>query len=219
MYSYVAWIDVMGVRAIMGRSLSISANFVFKLHAAVLGAPHANLILYPVMDGVYVVGNRQTSLCRFLETVFSRIADTFVSTGEMHHRFVIKAAVAYGPVVHGRDIPQLACETLHANPIYRDSILLGMPMIQALQGEPMAPPYGVYIHESARAFSPTRDTPFRHTWWHWFHPNWHNLAVELKTELDSYYKWCTERSHPLEYEEDRIAVHRQMATEYLVDVH
>ena len=49
---YVAWLDVMGVRAIMSRSLPTSASFVFKLHTAVLHAPHQPLRLYPVMDGV-----------------------------------------------------------------------------------------------------------------------------------------------------------------------
>jgi len=104
--SYVAWVDVMGVRATMSRSLPITANFVFKLHAAVLDAPQTDIHLYPVMDGVYVVAERQGPLRDFLKAVFSRVADSFVSTSDNHHRFIIKAAIAFGPVIHGDALPR-----------------------------------------------------------------------------------------------------------------
>lgn len=216
--AYVAWLDVMGVRAIMSRSLPITANFVFKLHVATLEARGDNIHLYPVMDGVYVVSSQKSSLCSFLKSVFSRIADVFVSTPEMQHRFVIRAAIAYGPVAHGRGLGDDASHTLHKNPTYRDSLLLGMPMIQALESEPKAPPFGIYTHETARAFAPAGEEPFHFTWWHWFTPEWAELARDLADELDAYFKWCAERSQAIEYESGRIEAHRRMSREYLIDI-
>ncbi|NOZ23991.1 MAG: hypothetical protein GXP25_23180 [Planctomycetes bacterium] len=216
--AYVAWLDMMGTRAIMSRSLPITANFIFKLHTAVLEAPHADMRLYPVMDGVYIVATRQGALREFLCNVFARVADTFVSTRDIHHRFVIKCAIAYGPVLHGQSVPPEANFTLDNNQAYRDSILLGMPMIQAFLGESNAPPYGVYVHESARAFSPEEESPFRHVWWKWFLPASRALAQQLASELELYFEWCRQRWRPLEYPEERIRVHREMGCQYFTDL-
>jgi hypothetical protein len=38
---YVGWIDAMGIQSAMGRSIDVAANFVFKLHIAVLESNHA----------------------------------------------------------------------------------------------------------------------------------------------------------------------------------
>jgi len=206
----------MGIRSIMSRSLAIAANFVFKLHVAALEAWSPSLRMYPVMDGVYVVSERQGPICDFLETVFSSLAHAFVSEPKMQHRFVAKSAVAYGPVVHGADVPREASRSLHGpkNPQYKDAILLGIPMVQAVQGESKAPPYGVYIHESARAFAPEDDEPFRYLWWHWFKPERGDLAKELRDQLDAYFKWCKKRSGMLEYDREHIQLHRRMAKEH-----
>jgi hypothetical protein len=88
----------------MSRSLPITGNFLFKLHVAALEAPRNELILYPVMDGIYVVSAQQRPMREFLEHLMTRTADLFVSTPEMQHRFLVKGALAYGPVIHGRDV-------------------------------------------------------------------------------------------------------------------
>lgn len=215
--AYVAWIDVMGVQSAMSRSLSIASNFIFKLHVAGLEAPHNQLRLYPVMDGIYVVSDRCGPLLAFIEHVFSAIADEFVSTPDNHHRFLIKGAVAFGPFVHGRDVPQAASDTLHLNANYRNAVLLGMSMIQSHLGERSAPPFGVFVHESARAFAAAGDQPFRQVWWEWFRQHHQALAQELRQELNDYFDWCAARSGAILYDRDRIAAHRQMAEQYLVD--
>jgi len=51
--AYVAWLDVIGAKGAMLRSLPVAANFVFMLHVTAL-EDYANfpvLRLYPVMDG------------------------------------------------------------------------------------------------------------------------------------------------------------------------
>ena len=68
---YVAWIDVMGMRANLSKSLPVSANFVFKLHSAVLDTPHTGIQLYPVMDGVFAVGDDKDEVIEFLKNVMT----------------------------------------------------------------------------------------------------------------------------------------------------
>ncbi len=208
----------MGVRPIMSRSLSVTANFVFKLHATLLEAPRAAVRLYPVMDGAYVVSAAQAPVREFLEDVLSRVADLFVSEDRMQHRFIVRAALAYGPAVHGHSVPREASWTLDGDSAYTASILLGIPVVQALESERKAPPFGVYVHESARAFAPSGEQPLVRVWWPWFSPRWIELARALRAELKAYFDWCEDRSQPMEYTKSRIAEHREMAEQYLADV-
>jgi hypothetical protein len=92
-------------------------------------------------------------------------------------------------------------------------------MIQALLSEPKAPPFGIFVHESARAFAPAHDRPFTRVWWSWFDDaRWVPLATELKGELETYFDWCKARAAAIEYEQDRIEHHRIMAQQYLVEI-
>jgi hypothetical protein len=155
----------------------------------------------------------------FLENVFSHLADLFVSTPDIHHRFLVKGALAFGPVIHGSSLPAAASNTLDQNVPYRGAILLGIPMIQAHLGERNAPAFGLFVHESARAFAPPNQTPFKMVWWTWFRPNhWQALARELRQELDQYFAWCLARAQTIGYEAERIEVHRRLAQQYFVDV-
>lgn len=212
---YVAWIDVMGIQVSMSRSLAKSANFIFKLHTAALQAPNGNVKMYPVMDGFYASSTRKDDMLSFLNTVMQDVAAEFVGEPDMYHRFLVKGALAFGPVTHGNAVPEPASATLHGNPAYRDSLLLGLPMVQANTCERMAPPFGIYVHESARTFAPPGTTPMHAIWWKWQNPN-HADWGRLGTELDRYFQWCLERAGEIEYREDRIKVHRTMAQQYFI---
>lgn len=211
--AYVTWLDLMGTRATMSRSLPVVANFVFKLHAACLDYSNDALALYPVMDGVYVVAQDQAALKGFLRSVLGALANLFLSTPERHHRFVPKAAVAFGPVIHGRDVPRESSFTLDQHPDYRASILLGLPMIQAYEGERQAPPFGVFVHESARAFAPPATPPFHCVWWPWYGSE-PGLSIKLLEGLNEYYASCEAHSLAIQYEADRITQHRKQAEQY-----
>jgi hypothetical protein len=41
----------------------------------------------------------------------------------------------------------------------RQALLIGMPMIHAYQTERQAPPFGIFVHESARSFAPGNEVP------------------------------------------------------------
>jgi hypothetical protein len=122
---YIAWIDVMGIQSAMGRSLNISGNFVFKLHIAALQAPIGNVRLYPIMDGFYASSANQADMLEFLREVFVQTADEFVHEAEPLHRFVVRGALAFGPVIHGNQIPANASNVFQANVGHKDAILLG----------------------------------------------------------------------------------------------
>jgi hypothetical protein len=47
-------------------------------------------------------------------------------------------------------------------------VAFGPAIIQAYRGESAAPPYGIAIHESARAFAPVGTSPFLMTHWLWW---------------------------------------------------
>jgi hypothetical protein len=226
---YVGWIDAMGIQSAMGRSIDVAANFVSKLHITVLESLDAlpdhqrgNICLYPVMDGVYFVTNDQPALFRFLRRVFGCLAREFVETAEMRHRFLDRGALACGPVVHGFQLPEGASDVLLNHTRYRDSILVGLPMIQAYLTERLAPPFSIYVHESARAFAPEVRRPIRATWWRWFatpvDDRWPDLAPQLRDALRDYFAWCEARASEIGYDVESIKKHRLLTDQYFADV-
>ena len=210
---YVCWMDVMGTRSIMSHSLERASNFIIRLHAAVLQSRHANQRLYPMLDGMYITSASQTEMLDLLRQSFRVLAYEFAHAKEEHHRFIPKASLSFGPVVHGVTISSDVSPELAANPPIRDSLLLGLPVIEAHQGERNAPPFGIYVDISARTFSPPESTVLPYVWWKWFNscarpPNF------LKKVTD-YYDWCELHRYSQQYEPDRIKEHKAMALEYL----
>jgi len=213
---YVAWVDIMGTQAAMSRSIDISANFIFKLHVAALQAPHANVEIYPVMDGFYASSQNQQDMLEFLRNIFQSVADEFNQERNPLHRFIIRGGLAFGPVIHGRAIGPQASTVLNANPGYGDSILLGMPMIQAHSSESIAPPFGVAVHESARAFSSAGAHPIHFMWWKWHNQTNNAIWQQLTVDLNAHFNWCSSQSMAINYNLDRIKTHSEMAKQYLV---
>lgn len=211
---YVAWVDVMGTQASMSAALKVAANFIFKLHIAALQAPRPHVRIYPVMDGFYASTPAKDEMVEFLRSVFSQVAATFNAETEIRFRFVIRGALSYGPVVHGSSLPPQCSDALANHPPYRDHLLLGMPMVQSHLSEAWAPPFGVYVHESARAFAPAGALPLPDRWWSWDHNTTHASWTVLPQELEAYYDWCDARAGKIDYSRERIAVHRRMAKEY-----
>ena len=207
---YVAWVDIMGTGISMSRSLRRSANFVFKLHEAALQASKQNVILYPVMDGFYASSPNWDNMQKFLRDVFQCVAKIFNKENEPEHRFIIKGAVAFGPVIHGQRSPRDAAPIMDDNKQYRDKILLGLPMVQASTTEKCAPPFGIFVHESVRTESVRKEVerkqnqceqsvrtsssdgkPSRmsYIWWKWEDSKNDTTWCKLRTELESYYEW------------------------------
>lgn len=212
---YVVWVDVMGTQARMSRSLKQTANFIFKLHVAALQA-HSQaeeVIIYPVMDGFYASCPKQEPMLDFLRRVFSAVAVEFNQEANQMYQLIIRGCLAFGPTIHGRAVPDDASNDLANNKAYRDSILLGLPMVQAHSNEASAPPFGIFVHESARSFSPAEDAPLHELWWRWARDT-DEIWTSLGTNLTKHLSWCKKNSMPLAYQSDRIAVHQIMVNQY-----
>lgn len=167
--------------------------------------------LYPVMDGVYATCVTQNAMRKFIRKMFGLVAQTFIAERLEQHRFVIRGGLAYGPIMHGRNLGANASPVFTSNPGYRDAILLGMPMVQAHLSEVHAPPFGVAVDDSARVFAAGTTKPFTSPWYRWFTPA---TSGALHTALLDHLTWCSERSMPLLYDSPRIQAHRQMVEQY-----
>jgi hypothetical protein len=219
-YNYVCWLDVMGTRNQMERSVPTAATFIFKLHCAVLEAYdelecRAGLRLYPVMDGVYIASRRRGPLQTLLNQALRRVVAEFLAQEKHFHRFIARAAVAFGPVYHGHAIVPETSRVLSSYTATRDSILVGLPVVQAFLAERDAPPFGIAAHSSARAFAPEGDDPFRFIWLNWFRASIPPVDTDaLIQELDRYFEWQEEHCNMTGYEIPRIEHHRKLAHEY-----
>jgi hypothetical protein len=208
---YVAWVDVMGIQNAMKTSIKITANFVYKLHIAVLQSIQKTVSAYPVMDGIYLTSPDVNALCSVLGGVFNEISNCFkTDSGKPGFQFIIKAGMAQGEVYHGRDLKPEASTVLEKNRSHRDSILLGMPIVLALQAEKNAPPFGVALDSTLTA--PNTITSPYGNWWPWFNNKFDKRA--FSGLLDQYYDYFASHWQTSNYPTERMVIHRDMAKRY-----
>lgn len=224
-FHYVCWLDVMGTRNQMLRSLPISANFIFKLHCGVLEEfdlltpeDQKALWFYPVMDGMYITASARQPLMTLLAHSLRRLAETFIQQKTPYYRFLVRGAIAFGPVVHGDSANADASWVIDKHRRTFDSMLLGLPMAQAYDAERIAPPFGIAIDESARGFAPHGDQPFRFIWWDWFSSSAGRYGAfdskALLASLEEYFTWQKHHTNTTGYDPLRLEHHRQLANEY-----
>lgn len=220
-FNYVLWMDVMGTSNQMLRSLPISANFIYKLHCAVLeayeevGSPRT-VSLYPVMDGVYITSERRGDLQKIMNQCLVRCVITFMNEVKPYYQFLVRGAVAYGPVYHGCDLDKRTSGILAKHHTIRDSVLMGLPLAQAYQAERDAPPFGVAAHSSARAFAPNGEKPFRFIWLDWFRSSVPDVDPDsLRCKLIEYFNWQKKHHNMTGYDPARIDHHLALAEEFL----
>lgn len=213
---YVLWVDIMGSQGKMLRNVRTASIPLMKLHVAALHAKKKTLgrvDLFPVIDGIYVVSEHLGSIGFFISDVFRSMAAEFLAL-ENWERSVIRGAIAYGPVIMGAECKEGAPILKESD--YADSILLGMPLVQSFLAEKAAPPFGVYVHESARAFGQIAGHSVTVLLWRWWSRNADNtrIAGALLPSLRSYFEWCQKNSVTSGYSPDRIDSHRVIAEEY-----
>jgi hypothetical protein len=216
---YVCWIDVMGSGSSMRRSISLAANFVMKLHMVALevGSKYRTVALYPVIDGLYACATEQKAVLGFLNEVFLKLAQNFIEEKELMFKFCIRAGLAFGPVVTGDDV-KLGSDILNKNEQYCRHILLGITLSQAYDSARDAAPFGISLHESARAFAPPNTSVLSGTCYNW----WKLVGTgkppqPLKDALNGYHKWCLTHTATLLYEKTRIDAHSALVDDYFTD--
>jgi hypothetical protein len=204
---YVGWLDLMGAGHIMGASVRKSANFLTRLHMAVHRAVTAVDFkgrLLTINDGVFIVTPSKRELMSVMGRALILLSCDFVAVPRPHDRFLMRGGIAYGPVYFGGDlIPGLAPKKLRENAEFLLPVMFGPPIIQAYRAESFAPPFGVAVHESARAFFPPQEEPFRMTHWLWWAPNepvdyprnatpLPALKDCLAADLDAHFTWMAD---------------------------
>lgn len=214
---YVLWVDIMGSQGKMLRNVRTAAIPLMKLHVAALAAQKKTLggiELFPVIDGIYVVSEHFSSIAFFLSDVFRSMAAEFIVLKNWE-RSVIRGAVAYGPIILGEECKGGSLFLKETD--YANGILLGMPLVQAYTAERDAPPFGIFVHESVRAFGQVGQHSINTPLWRWWTKGTENskIAAALLPCLHDYFGWS--RSNPVTsgYPADRIEFHRVLAEEYL----
>jgi hypothetical protein len=209
--SYVAWVDMMGTRNAMSQSLAASANHIGRVHAAIIRSKDLGCCVYPVMDGAYITSEKQAPMLATLRGFFKLCAEYFAGTEKPGHRFLVRGGLAFGPVIHGADISAACNAELGNMQEYKQSLLFGIPMIQANSSEALAPPFGLYLDESARAFAGEGATPFSGVWQKWWDKE---LPEGFLKRLYEHFGWCEANWRRVEYKLERVKEHTEMAHQY-----
>lgn len=215
-YRYVFWLDLMGARNLMKLSLPRAARSVMKIHAAALFAKqiHPELEINPVMDGVYGFVADRELLETCLTEILGSLANVFVHERVSSSRFMVRAGVAYGPLIPGSSLAAGAA-ILQENKLYLGGTAIGMGISHAYEAESSAPPFGVYIHESARAFAPrTKGSyPYRVNLWRWFDDD-DALTWATRRTLLMHFDWLEKNPSAAQYELEAMKRHKNLAVEY-----
>jgi hypothetical protein len=224
---YVAWVDIMGTRNSMISSLSKTSNFIFKLHSSAIESKSNatkkygdELFLYNVMDGCYVFSKKNETILNFIFNLFYDMSKTFINEKKDSHKFLIRSSISFGGVIRGCNVPEDAfgrqkyegrIEQINK---MKNGIIMGMPIIQAYENEKKAPPYGIYIHESAR--ESIRKTWFR--WWEKATTEDINFPSKLKNSITSHFDWLSNNYLESGYPKDSMENHKLMVNQYFFGI-
>jgi hypothetical protein len=90
-----------------------------------------------------------------------------------------------------------------------------MAISHAYEAESLAPPFGVYIHESARAFAPrtTDSYPYRVNLWRWFTDN-DALTWAMRRTLLGHFDWIDKNRSAAQCDSEAFNRHKSLAVEY-----
>lgn len=215
-YQYVFWLDLMGARNAMKLSLPRAARSVMKIHAAALAAKQEfeGVEINPVMDGVYGFVGERKAMEGCLRRILTSLANVFIQEAAESNRFMVRAGVAFGPLIPGATLAAGA-QILRDNKEYLGGTAIGMGISNAYEAESLASPFGVYIHESARAFAPrgVRNYPYRSNLWRWVDDD-DPLSWALRRTLVEHFEWLHRNSVAAQYDLDALKRHRALADEY-----
>ncbi len=98
---------------------------------------------------------------------------------------------------------------------YLGGTAIGMAISHAYEAEGSAPPFGVYIHESARAFAPrTKDSfPYLTNLWRWYDDN-DALTWATRRTLLEHFDWLEKNPVASQYDAEPMRRHKCLAVEY-----
>lgn len=131
---FVCWIDIMGTRSRMQRSVKTAGVGILELHAAIIETVKSRfnnfsnkIRVYPMMDGAYIVAEEWKDMTSFLQLVFEQQVKDFLMENQFkgsewskedaekarnEKRSLLRASISYGKVIEGHTIPRPACAQL-----------------------------------------------------------------------------------------------------------
>ncbi len=224
---YVCWIDMMGTQQKMIDTVRKATIHVFKFHSALIKYKTDDVEIYPLMDGAYITSRDFLKMLSYLQNVFVCLANLAAETREPEHRFLVRAGMAYGQMLHGAEITNKASTELDQNRNITNQIMVGPPMSWAYQIENQAPPFGICIHDSVRLYSirDMKPTKSIDKWWKWWKPFYEIVSPlidfgdpkifdHLKSAIKSYFDYAEKNTYFLSYSKTEINKHRDMFNEY-----
>ena len=207
---YVLWLDIMGIKEKMSRSLAQSSNFIAKFHAAIQRYSNGLGVVFPAMDGAYIIFDTSVDAKKFIGCFFQLISKTFMND-EHKHQFIVRAGLAHGRVYRCDDILPALSES-DSKRLTSLSLIVGFAVIQAHLAEKEAPPFGVAIHESAREVMENGKTVFCGSWYRWaIALQW---SQSLRHAMEDYFKWCREHYLEIGYDIKALERHELSAEQY-----
>jgi len=219
--SFVLMLDIMGTQNIMSQSLSTSANFVFKFHSVLNMYKKKDISICPIMDGAYVAAENCGVMRKFIHDVLFKLCSDFVQEFDCHRQYMVRGSLAYGPVITGCSIAGNAFDKAVRSKkgwrAYANSLIIGAPVIQAFSSEKAGvPPFGIYVHESARdKLFPADLFPFKPKWYKWWDISVDAVLLRrLKSALDRYFAEYERHSYSSSYPKNKIVEHKGMVEDY-----
>lgn len=163
----VCFVDILGMKNKMLSSLSQASNYIFKLHATILKLwridnPYV-ISIYPVIDGAYITSKSKKLLLKFIASMYTELCTSLLKE-DFEHWYLVRSSVAYGHIIHRRDIPYNASREFISSVGYKEHLLLGEAMVRAYTGEHEAAPMGVYLDESMGE----KLGPRKYEHWKWY---------------------------------------------------
>lgn len=231
---FVAWCDGMGTGQSLTRSLHQAANSVFKLHSAFSIARQglSSVRCYPVMDGVYVTSPTRADMQNVLKSVFTELAREFINRPGIKNMHMMRAGLAFGPTLHGADIDDEAFYgTYHSYTTTREMfeksalddvrrhVLLSPAMVLAYEAEHRAPPFGVFVDDSAKNYPQLTEGSgggFQSSLYQWWSGDEaaRQTAAKLYEQITFYLSKSKTHAVGLQHPRETIERHRMLAEEY-----
>ena len=214
--TYVCWIDIMGTKNAMSNSFEQASNHILRFHACCIKASNEadstyQIRIYPLMDGVFITATELAPLKDVIKRIYEQLSELFITEVNFRHKFVIRGALAYGEISHGEEIDNQVNPDIASNVNYKKQLLFGLPMIQSFTSERNAPPFGVYIHESARIVGKLQGR-----YYEWLRDD-NERRLSMKESLNQYFDWCKEHHNQLDMEINKIEKYKELINEYFSD--
>ena len=170
---------------------------------------------------------------RVLRNAFCELAKEFVHTPGTSNMHMMRAGLAFGPTLHGADIPaeaffgtfndgrEIQAETFAQSPLsqVRLQVLLSPAMVLAYNAEKSAPPFGIYVDDSAKGYPSLcsySDGSYISNLFQWWilDDEAREIATALYGQILFYLSKSETHSVGMGYPIDAIRRHRELAVEY-----